>query len=158
MIDLDDVAADDGGGLTATAELPGVGSVTIEYLPEDDPDLIFEDDDDDEDDGDEREDFGPDVEHLSGLVGHALARLTPEILDARALDVVSRLTEEVGEDEDDDAVDREAGLAADLTLDGVEVVGDGTLSLLYLAADRFPGSTIRAQLGDDLSLEGVEVD
>ncbi|GAA5149399.1 hypothetical protein GCM10025768_12570 [Microbacterium pseudoresistens] len=158
MIELEDVSADDDGALTATAELDGVGRVTVEYEPDEELEIDVPDDEDEDEDDEEREEGEPDVGHLCELIGHALGRLTPEVLDARAMDVVTRLTEETGGEEGDDAADVEAALAADLSLDAVSVIGDGTLALLYLAPDQYPGSSIRARLDDDLALGDVEVD
>ncbi|MDA4893613.1 hypothetical protein [Microbacterium resistens] len=156
MIDLEDVDADEDGALTATAVLPGDRHVTVEFAVDDEEDLDVVVDDDEADD-DEREPADPDLARMQETVRHALARLTEEVLDAREHDVVAELTAAAYGD-DEDSVDREAELAADISLDGVVVFDDGAMALLYVAPEQYPGSAIRCQLDDDLEVEDLEVE
>ncbi|MDR6865849.1 hypothetical protein J2Y69_000434 [Microbacterium resistens] len=162
MIDLEDIDIDEEGALTATALLPGERHVTVEFAVDDEDLDVEEADDGGDEDGDgggdeERDQSAPDVDRMRGVIEHALARLTEEVLDAREHEVIAELTAAAYGD-DEDSVDQEAVLAADIALDGVLVFADGVIVLLYLAPEQYPGSTIRCQLDDDLDLDDLEVD
>lgn len=158
MIELDDVGTDDDGALTATVELPGGRRVTVEYEVDDDADLEGDEDEDDDLDDVDREDM-PDMDVMQETVRHALARLTPEILDAREREVAEELTEAAYEDEDDaDLEEPLAALRADISLDGVVVFGDGGMTLLYVAPGEYPGMTIYCLLDEDLDIDDLMVE
>lgn len=158
MIELDDIDTDDDGALTATVELPGGRRITVEYEVDDDADLEGDEDEGDGLDDVDREDM-PDMDVMQETVRHALARLTPEILDAREQEVAEELTEAAFEDEDDaDLEEPLAALRADITLDGVVVFGDGGMTLLYVAPGEYPGMTIYCLLDEDLDIDDLMVE
>ncbi|MGB4137497.1 MAG: hypothetical protein WA971_13085 [Microbacterium sp.] len=159
MIELDDIDTDEDGALTATAELPGGRRVTVQYDFDDDFDLA--EDDDEADDGDD-EDIDPenlpDLDEMQRTTEHALARLTAEILDAREREVVRQLAETAAHDDEADVDALIEDLADDITLDGVVVFGDGGLTLLYVATDNYPDTTIFCLLDDDLDIDDLMVE
>ncbi|MDR2998090.1 MAG: hypothetical protein LBU78_08220 [Microbacterium sp.] len=165
MIELDEIDTDEDGALTATAELPGGRRVTVQYDFDDDFDLDEgEDDDLDEQDDDDGGGGGidpenlPDLDEMQATAEHALARLSEEALDAIERDVVRALAEAAAEDDESDLDDFLADLADDITLDGVVVFGDGGITLLYVATDNFPDTTVYCLLDDDLEIDDLMVE
>lgn len=159
MIELEDIDTDDEGALTATTELPGGRRVTVQYDFDDDFDLEETEDEQDERDVDDeidRENL-PDIDEMQATVEHALARLSEEILDAIEGAVVRQVVEAIREDGEDEVADV-AELSADIALDGVEVSGEGSMTLLYVAPETFPDTTVICLLDDDLDIEDLLVE
>ncbi|MFE6733906.1 hypothetical protein [Microbacterium sp. NPDC057650] len=165
MIELDEIDTDEDGALTAIAELPGGRRVTVQYDFDDDFDL--DEGDDDELDDQEDDDGGgggidpenlPDLDEMQATAEHALARLSEETLDGIEREVVRALAEAAAEDDESDLDDLLVDLADDIALDGVVVFGDGGITLLYVATDNFPDTTVYCLLDDDLEIDDLMVE
>ena len=157
MIELDDIDTDEDGALLASAELPGGRQITVQYDFDDDFDLAEDDEDETADEDVDPENL-PELEEMQSTAERALSRLTAEMLDATEMRIVRELADAAAEDDEEDVDELIEELDDDLVLDGVVVFGDGRMTLLYLAPEQYPDTTIFCLLDDDLDIVDLMVE